>query len=100
MGRVATSLADRVLVTNDNPRSESPAAIIGDIVRGLDASTFDVIEDRAAAIAWSIAEAGDDDVILVAGKGHESYQIIGAERREFSDFDVAAAHLSARGVQA
>jgi UDP-N-acetylmuramoyl-L-alanyl-D-glutamate--2,6-diaminopimelate ligase len=99
MGLLAAALADRVLVTNDNPRSESPTAIISDIVRDLDVSTYEILEDRAAAIAWSIAEAGDEDVMLIAGKGHENYQIIGAERRDFSDFDVAATCLAARELR-
>ena len=90
MGRAAERLADRVVITSDNPRSESPRAIIDDIVAGLDApAQATVIEDRAAAIAWTIGEASEDDIVLIAGKGHESVQIIGGDRLAFSDVDVA-----------
>ncbi len=97
MGRVAERRADQVVVTNDNPRSESPAAIIDDILQGL-ASRDDatVIEDRAAAIGWAIDNAQADDVILVAGKGHEDYQLIGADRIDFSDYGAAFANLNKR----
>ena len=97
MAKAAERLADRVVVTNDNPRTESPAAIIDDIVKGLaSADSATIIEDRAAAIAWTIAEAGSDDVILIAGKGHEDYQLIGTQRLEFSDYGAAKANLEAR----
>ena len=55
-----------------------------------------VIEDRAAAIAWAIHEAAPDDVVLIAGKGHEDYQLIGDRRIDFSDYQIAAAHLELR----
>lgn len=97
MAKAAERLADRVVVTNDNPRTESPAAIIEDIFKGFaDADLATVIEDRAAAIAWTIAEAGAEDVVLIAGKGHENYQLIGAERLEFSDYGTAQANLETR----
>ena len=96
MGRVAERLADHVVVTNDNPRTEMPAAIIEQIVAGLQRpDDAHVIEDRAAAIGWAIANADDRDIVLIAGKGHENYQIIGTERLDFSDFGVAAATLDA-----
>jgi len=97
MGRVAEQLADRVVVTNDNPRGEAAGAIVAGILAGAEApADIVVIEDRAAAIAWSIAEARHGDVILVAGKGHEDYQLVGGERLDFSDFAVAGAALAAR----
>lgn len=97
MAAVAERLADRVVITSDNPRRESPADIVTEIVAGLAAAEHAVvIEDRAAAIAWSIAQAGPDDTILLAGKGHEDYQLVGAERRPFSDYGVAQASLEAR----
>jgi UDP-N-acetylmuramoyl-L-alanyl-D-glutamate--2,6-diaminopimelate ligase len=97
MAKAAERLADRVVVTNDNPRTESPTAIIDDIVKGFaNADSATVIEDRAAAIAWAIAEAGSDDVVLIAGKGHEEYQLIGTQRLEFSDYGAAKANLEAR----
>ena len=101
MARVAERLADRVVVTTDNPRSEDAGAIITDIVDGFARrDAVSVIEDRAAAIAWAIEQATESDVILLAGKGHENYQLVGDERREFSDYGVAAANLLARGRHA
>ena len=78
MGEVVEAAADVPVVTSDNPRTESPHDIIADIMAGMD-SPFDVtiIEDRAAAIAWAIQNAADEDVILIAGKGHENYQLVG-----------------------
>ena len=96
MGRVAERRADRIVVTNDNPRGESPAAIISAIMTGIArADCATVIEDRAAAIAWAISEAGATDTVLIAGKGHENYQLIGDERRDFTDYGVAAINLTA-----
>ena len=83
------------MITNDNPRGEAPEAIFEDIVAGLkDASKAHVIEDRAAAIGWAIKTAAPTDLVLIAGKGHEDYQILGDGRVDFSDFAVAAATLS------
>lgn len=97
MAKAAERLADHVVVTNDNPRTESPAAIIGDIMAGfVDANLVTVVADRAAAMAWAVAEAAADDVILIAGKGHEDYQLVGTERLEFSDYGTAKANLEAR----
>jgi len=86
MGEVAERLADRVIVTDDNPRGENPDRIVGMILSGLKSpARAAVLRDRARAIEAAIAEAGPGDVVLVAGKGHEDYQLIGAERRPFSD---------------
>jgi UDP-N-acetylmuramoyl-L-alanyl-D-glutamate--2,6-diaminopimelate ligase len=98
MGRVAAQLADRVVLTNDNPRSEVPQSIIDQILAGMPTPS-EVIEDRAAAIAYAIESADDDDIILVAGKGHEQYQQTGDLRRPFSDYAIAFANLSARQVR-
>lgn len=96
MGKVAEQHADRIVVTSDNPRSESPANIIAAIVDGFTSGDkLQIIEDRAAAIAWTISAARANDVILVAGKGHEQYQYTAGERRKFSDFGVAKASLAA-----
>jgi UDP-N-acetylmuramoyl-L-alanyl-D-glutamate--2,6-diaminopimelate ligase len=97
MGRAVEDNADRIVVTNDNPRSEDPGQIIAAILDGMgNRAAATVIEDRAAAIGWAISSAAAEDVVLLAGKGHESYQLIGGERRKFSDYAVAAASLSAR----
>jgi UDP-N-acetylmuramoyl-L-alanyl-D-glutamate--2,6-diaminopimelate ligase len=96
MGKIAQRLADHVVVTSDNPRTESPTAIIDDIVSGLASPhAATIIADRAAAIAWAIKNARKNDVVLVAGKGHEDYQDIDGERIPFSDYAVAAANLEA-----
>jgi UDP-N-acetylmuramoyl-L-alanyl-D-glutamate--2,6-diaminopimelate ligase len=94
MAGVVEQLADRVVITSDNPRNEGPMEIIDDIVSGLTRpEVATVIEDRAAAIAWAIDNAAAADTILIAGKGHEDYQQIGTERRPFSDYTVAEAAL-------
>ena len=101
MGKIA-QIARHVLVTSDNPRSEDPAAIIAQIVVGMDAanpdSTFQTIEDRAAAILSAVRHAAKPDVILIAGKGHEAYQEIKGRKMAFSDADHAALALAARAT--
>jgi UDP-N-acetylmuramoyl-L-alanyl-D-glutamate--2,6-diaminopimelate ligase len=92
MGKVAEKLAQQVIVTSDNPRSEAPQAIIADIVSGMERAQ--VIEDRAEAIAHAIAHADARDTVLLAGKGHESYQEIGGIKHPFSDVAQAEAALS------
>ncbi|WP_242393352.1 UDP-N-acetylmuramoyl-L-alanyl-D-glutamate--2,6-diaminopimelate ligase [Anaeromyxobacter oryzisoli] len=104
MGRAAGTAADLAIVTSDNPRSEDPGAIIADVLPGLDASGrarlsadqaragaagYVVEPDRRAAIALAVAAARPGDAVLVAGKGHEEYQLVGAERRPFSDREEA-----------
>jgi UDP-N-acetylmuramoyl-L-alanyl-D-glutamate--2,6-diaminopimelate ligase len=99
MGSIS-QLADRVMVTSDNPRSEDPAIIISQILDGMDkehpASQHLAIEDRAAAILWAIKHATKADVILLAGKGHEPYQEIKGRKIPFSDAEHAALALAAR----
>jgi UDP-N-acetylmuramoyl-L-alanyl-D-glutamate--2,6-diaminopimelate ligase len=97
MGELAERLADNIVITTDNPRGESAAAIMDDILAGLsavDAATL--IEDRAAAISWAINNASPSDIVLVAGKGHEDYQEIAGERLPFSD--VAVIEAAAKGA--
>ncbi|TXF13178.1 UDP-N-acetylmuramoyl-L-alanyl-D-glutamate--2,6-diaminopimelate ligase [Pelomicrobium methylotrophicum] len=96
MGEVATRYADEVIVTSDNPRRESPQAIIADIVRGA-GSNHRVIEDRATAIFEAIQRARASDVVLIAGKGHEQYQEIDGVKLPFSDEEVAARALASWG---
>jgi UDP-N-acetylmuramoyl-L-alanyl-D-glutamate--2,6-diaminopimelate ligase len=94
MGAIAERLADVVIVTDDNPRTEDGNAIIADIVKGCVAPERLIIErDRAAAIERAIRLAGAADAVLIAGKGHEDYQIVGLEKRYFSDRDVVEAAL-------
>lgn len=96
MGRTALS-ADFAVVTSDNPRSEDPLAIIDDIVSGMEEGRdrFTVQPDRRAAIAEAIRIARPGDCILVAGKGHEDYQLVGGEVLSFDDRKVAAEELEA-----
>jgi UDP-N-acetylmuramoyl-L-alanyl-D-glutamate--2,6-diaminopimelate ligase len=92
MGAVAARLADVVVVTSDNPRTEDPQAIIKEILAGLDESgrAKTVVQpDRHAAIAQAIGEARAGDIVLIAGKGHETYQILGDRRIPFDDAEVA-----------
>jgi UDP-N-acetylmuramoyl-L-alanyl-D-glutamate--2,6-diaminopimelate ligase len=97
MGRIAAELADRIVITDDNPRTESHEAIAEGIRAGIPADKdYRVQLDRGLAIREAIAEARADDVILVAGKGHEDYQLIGSERRAFSDRAVVESALGER----
>ncbi len=94
MGAVASRQADRVLLTSDNPRGEDPLAIIDAVRSGMDdTSTLTVEPDRGAAIRLAIAEAGPGDVVVIAGKGHESVQVIGDRALPFDDREVARAAL-------
>jgi len=89
MGEVAARLADRVILTSDNPRGEDPATIIDEIAAGLPALfQADRIADRRQAIEYALNGAVPSEIVLVAGKGHEDYQIIGGERRHFNDREV------------
>ncbi len=94
MGEVATRLADRVILTSDNPRSEAPATILAEIA--IAAPDAEIIEDRASAIRRTLLGANAADVVLLAGKGHEPYQEIAGVKRPFSDLDEAAAALALR----
>ncbi|MDB5841843.1 MAG: UDP-N-acetylmuramoyl-L-alanyl-D-glutamate--2,6-diaminopimelate ligase [Herminiimonas sp.] len=100
MGAVAAA-ADQIIVTSDNPRSENAADIIEQILKGLKISNAiqsspQVIEDRAAAILWAVKHAAKSDVVLLAGKGHETYQEIKGRKLPFLDADHAALALAAR----
>lgn len=94
MGAIAAELADDIVLTDDNPRTEDPAAIVADIVAGVAARAPLVVEhDRALAIRLALQRSSAEDVVLIAGKGHEDYQITGATRRPFRDQDVVSAEL-------
>jgi UDP-N-acetylmuramoyl-L-alanyl-D-glutamate--2,6-diaminopimelate ligase len=89
MGTIATEISDSVFVTSDNPRREDANAIIEDIVKGITKNNFVVVADREEAIRKAIQDTPEDAVILVAGKGHEDYQIIGDTKYPFSDAAIA-----------
>ena len=94
MAAMAEQHADRVILTDDNPRTEQPARIMADMVAGLsDPAAVQVEHDRVRAIALAIGQASKQDIILVAGKGHEDYQIIGTDKRHYSDRETVAAAL-------
>ena len=97
MGAIAARLADRVVLTSDNPRDEAPAAILAQILAGVTGhDEIAVIEDRREAIAAAVAEASDGDVVVLAGKGHEDYQEVRGEKRPFLDEAEARAALARR----
>ncbi len=97
MGSVAAQLADRIIVTDDNPRNESPRVIVAAIVAGMEgAGNVQVVHDRAEAIRTAIETAEPADAVLLAGKGSESYQLIGTHTLPFADADVATAVLENR----
>ncbi len=95
MGAVACSLSDLAVITSDNPRSEDPLAIIDDIEKGVEDryDNYEVIPDRADAIEKAVQQAGADDIVLIAGKGHETYQILKDRTIHFSDGEAAAAAI-------
>ena len=96
MAKVAEQLADFIIVTSDNPRTEQPINIINEIVAGFeapDSQTITIEPDRKKAIELAIQNAAESDIVLIAGKGHETYQIIGNQRFDFSDKHIAQQFL-------
>lgn len=94
MGKTACSHADKVFLTNDNPRCEDPNQIFEDILAGMkEFSNYEVIPDRAQAIAQALQAAQPNDIVIVAGKGHEDYQLIGTVKHHFSDQEIVRACL-------
>ncbi len=86
MGSIASQLADRIILTNDNPRSEDPRVILQEIEAGIaPGSSYEVIEDRRKAIRTALSASAASDIVVIAGKGHETYQIIGQETTHFDD---------------
>ena len=98
MGRIGAELADLSVVTSDNPRTEDPMAIIDAIVSGMQQGPHPhvVIENRVKAIEWALDHAEKDDVIVLCGKGHETYQEIGHEKRHLDEREVVAAYLGGK----
>lgn len=96
MGRAAADLADFAIVTTDNPRTERPADIIAGILPGLEGTgtPYEVIEDRVEAIHWALDHARAGDVIVLCGKGHETYQEVGHEKRHMDEREIVADYLS------
>ncbi|MFT5116546.1 MAG: UDP-N-acetylmuramoyl-L-alanyl-D-glutamate--2,6-diaminopimelate ligase [Kiritimatiellia bacterium] len=98
MAKIAERYADHVVVTSDNPRGENPRAIIDDICQGFIAEKHQVISDREQAIATTIERSAVNDIIIIAGKGHEDYQLIGDKKMPFSDQNIA--RLALRTLEA
>lgn len=99
MGRIAAELADDVIVTDDNPRTEDPAHIVADILAGMPGRQTMVEHDRKRAIQTTLRRSLPGDVVVIAGKGHEDYQIYGTVKRPFSDQAVVSAEFAAAGQQ-
>jgi UDP-N-acetylmuramoyl-L-alanyl-D-glutamate--2,6-diaminopimelate ligase len=95
MGEIAARLSDFVIITSDNPRTEEPGKIIDDILSGMKgtATPYIVIENRREAIGWALQNAQPGDIIILAGKGHETYQIIGREKHHFDEREIVGDFL-------
>jgi UDP-N-acetylmuramoyl-L-alanyl-D-glutamate--2,6-diaminopimelate ligase len=97
MGGIAARAADKVIVTSDNPRTEDPARIIDEIVAKLPASKYERVEDRREAIERALEIAEPEDAVLVAGKGHEAYQVRGTTRYPFDEKEIVGELMAVRG---
>ena len=93
MGQVAGELADLSIITSDNPRSEDPQSIIDEIVPGFHKNNYQIIVNREEAISRAMKIAQKGDIVLIAGKGHENYQIFADGRIEFNERDIIRKHL-------
>ena len=90
MGKIASETADSIILTNDNPRSEDPQSIVNDILAGTKVENdVQVILDRGDAIKSAVRTLGEEEALLVAGKGHETTQVVGSRTLQFSDIEVA-----------
>jgi UDP-N-acetylmuramoyl-L-alanyl-D-glutamate--2,6-diaminopimelate ligase len=114
MGKVAAAFSDLAIITSDNPRTEDPLEIIDDIEGGMESGStryapeeikngftgkgYTVLADRKAAIDLAVSVADSEDIVLIAGKGHEDYQIVGTHKFPFDDRAVAREALFARGT--
>ncbi len=101
MGKIAAEYADFVIITSDNPRTEDPLGIIADIMSGLEGSKTPrtIIENRREAIAYAINNHRPGDIIILAGKGHETYQIIGKTKHHMDEREIVAEILEKRKNQ-
>lgn len=102
MGRIALELADRVVVTSDNPRTEDPAVIIDEIAEALkdvpEGKSVELIAERRDAIYHALSEAAANDVIMIAGKGHENYQILADKTIHFDDREVVQEYMEEKVI--
>ena len=93
MGKIATEKSDYVIFTNDNPRTEDPNAIMNDIIAGVSKNNYEVILDRKSAINKGLSLLKTNDILLILGKGHEDYQIIGHEKHHLDDKEIVLEYL-------
>ncbi|MGX6960395.1 MAG: UDP-N-acetylmuramoyl-L-alanyl-D-glutamate--2,6-diaminopimelate ligase [Rickettsia endosymbiont of Pentastiridius leporinus] len=96
MGEIASRIADNVIVTDDNPRHEDPKLIRAEIISGIEKANYIEIADREEAIKYSIDNLKQNDILLIAGKGHENYQIIGDKKLPFDDVEIGVRHCEER----
>ena len=96
MGKIALDNSDLAIVTSDNPRTEDPEKIIEDVVEGMSGDSFRVVLDREEAIARAVNMGTPGDIIVIAGKGHEDYQILGTEKIHFDDREMARTYIERR----
>jgi len=99
MGRVAAEGADRIVVTSDNPRTEDPERIVEEVAEGVGEVPHERIVDRREAIHRVLEEAEEGEIVLLAGKGHETYQVVGTERRPFDEARIVREYLDRRGTK-
>jgi UDP-N-acetylmuramoyl-L-alanyl-D-glutamate--2,6-diaminopimelate ligase len=98
MAEAVAGRADHVVLTSDNPRTEDPGAILDDLEAGLEGVDYERVADRREAIQRALAGARPDDVVLLAGKGHETYQVVGTEKRPFDERGVVREWLERKGA--
>ena len=94
MGKISTDLSDFVVFTNDNPRTEKAEDILNDIIRNLKNDNFKIIKDRKKAILYAMNLLSNKDILLILGKGHENYQIIGKTKKYFSDKEIVLSQIN------
>jgi UDP-N-acetylmuramoyl-L-alanyl-D-glutamate--2,6-diaminopimelate ligase len=99
MGKVADALSDRIILTSDNPRSESPRDIIADVMCGIQGTKTLCIPDRKEAIEYALATATAGEILLLAGKGHETYLIDKNGKHDFSERDIVSYYLQRKGKE-
>ena len=101
MGKIASELSDYLIVTSDNPRSENPQEIIKDILKGCknEEITVETVENRRKAIERALAIGEKDDIILLAGKGHETYQILGDKKIHFDEREIVSEYLNREVIE-
>jgi UDP-N-acetylmuramoyl-L-alanyl-D-glutamate--2,6-diaminopimelate ligase len=96
MAKIAVAESDLAILTSDNPRTEDPEAILAEMENGIKGRSYMKITDRREAIRYAMQNAEDGDIVLIAGKGHEDYQIIGTKKHHFDDREEARAAIVAR----